>query len=620
MQQNYPTKWTGGKPKGGVYEKEKEAHYQVRIAKPYVNEYFRFKDYPSKQKAKEAAEKFLKEKSDELGLTVNKFRYIDQNTIEVKLIEGDTMKTDAKFLKIINKYNVGKTQGRQGDRYYIICRRRKENPLFTKLITTHKPVKYINNDTMDVRICNLDGNGTEIDPITDSECELNDNEEKNNSDIKNENDSDDEIIDFSDLKNVNSTGKKPKNQITQEERDKIMYNINNTSKYEPNVSKSPECLPAYRLWQFFKAKTIVESKKGKMLSNHNDYVLAYSYLKVECENKHIFDATLNNLTAGRWCPECNIHINELVAKYSIEHLTDKKFKKIRPDWLENDTGYNLELDAYNEELNLGLEYHGQQHYQFMKHFHESQDIFEKRKKDDKHKEELCEEHETKLVIVPYTTKTDDICKFVYKKLIEFGYEIDEAKVSTFKKNIIMDEITNKTDELKKLLEKEGSKLIDGVHLTNDSLVTIECPDGHEHNVYVKNILYGKGALCPDRPKPIKSEETRDKTAIGVKKYNEKPEGKQKKKESHAKRSVTMAKAKEEKSKISRKECKNPNCLRKGEEQPISEFCKKAASADTYQPNCKTCNARIKREWREKERNKKENDSEHNSDEISDIED
>ena len=48
----------------------------------------------------------------------------------------------------------------------------------------------------------------------------------------------------------------------------------------------------------------------------------------------------------------------------LEEYYNKHFFSVRPNWLKNyETGYNLELDCYNDELKVALEYNGEQHYE-----------------------------------------------------------------------------------------------------------------------------------------------------------------------------------------------------------------------------------------------------------------
>jgi hypothetical protein len=56
---------------------------------------------------------------------------------------------------------------------------------------------------------------------------------------------------------------------------------------------------------------------------------------------------------------------ELATRAALERLfVGARFVKIRPAWLRNtvhNTGRNLEIDCYNEELGICVEYDGQQH-------------------------------------------------------------------------------------------------------------------------------------------------------------------------------------------------------------------------------------------------------------------
>ena len=108
---------------------------------------------------------------------------------------------------------------------------------------------------------------------------------------------------------------------------------------------------------------------------------------------------------------------ELECKRCIEEITHKPFVKYRPDFLKNEiTGKNLELDCYNDELKLAIEYNGIQHYEYTPVFHKNKDVFYNAKYRDKMKEELCRKHGVKLIVVPYTIKHQDIKRYIQEKL------------------------------------------------------------------------------------------------------------------------------------------------------------------------------------------------------------
>lgn len=61
--------------------------------------------------------------------------------------------------------------------------------------------------------------------------------------------------------------------------------------------------------------------------------------------------------------------SEIIMREILEELTNKKWPSCRPDWLRSQqTGYNLEIDCYCEELKVGFEYMGAQHYKIGKKY------------------------------------------------------------------------------------------------------------------------------------------------------------------------------------------------------------------------------------------------------------
>jgi hypothetical protein len=102
-------------------------------------------------------------------------------------------------------------------------------------------------------------------------------------------------------------------------------------------------------------------------------------------------------------------IGETECRRVAEKLTGYKFPKKRPDFLRNDiTNSNLEIDCYCEELQIGIEYNGRQHYEYTPYFHSSKDAFYNTKYRDEMKARLCKENNVNLIIVPYTIPVDKI--------------------------------------------------------------------------------------------------------------------------------------------------------------------------------------------------------------------
>ncbi len=115
---------------------------------------------------------------------------------------------------------------------------------------------------------------------------------------------------------------------------------------------------------------------------------------------------------------------EAHSREMAKRIFGKPFEKIRPDMLKNNvTGQNLELDLYNDELKLGIEYSGAQHYKFIPFFHKNYETFMNQKYRDEIKRMLCEKNGIKLIEIPYTVKLEDIETYIRLEAKKLGYDV-----------------------------------------------------------------------------------------------------------------------------------------------------------------------------------------------------
>jgi len=114
---------------------------------------------------------------------------------------------------------------------------------------------------------------------------------------------------------------------------------------------------------------------------------------------------------------------ELECRRVLEKLFSRPFPSVRPSFLRNPvTGtHNLELDCYNADLRLAVEYNGRQHYEHTSYFHRSKDTFHYQKARDWIKEKLCNDHGVTLITVPYTVKISGIEGYLRKELQNRGW-------------------------------------------------------------------------------------------------------------------------------------------------------------------------------------------------------
>ena len=111
---------------------------------------------------------------------------------------------------------------------------------------------------------------------------------------------------------------------------------------------------------------------------------------------------------------------ELECKKVLEDLFNKPFYKIRPNFLFNNiTKQNLELDLYNEELKLAVEYNGKQHYEYIPYFHKTKDSFYNQQYRDQIKKNLCEKNNIILIDVPYNIKIEDIKSYLINQINKY---------------------------------------------------------------------------------------------------------------------------------------------------------------------------------------------------------
>lgn len=115
---------------------------------------------------------------------------------------------------------------------------------------------------------------------------------------------------------------------------------------------------------------------------------------------------------------------ELECRRVLEQIFNKSFSKSRPDFLRNPvTGniHNLELDCYNKEMNLAVEYSGAQHYKYIPYFHKNKEAFLNQKYRDEMKKRICRDYGINLIEVPYTVKLEEIKNYLIKNLKSIGY-------------------------------------------------------------------------------------------------------------------------------------------------------------------------------------------------------
>ncbi len=98
-----------------------------------------------------------------------------------------------------------------------------------------------------------------------------------------------------------------------------------------------------------------------------------------------------------------------IAEKIFEGFT---FETVRPNFLKYKRGHNLELDMYNPDLKLAIEYQGVQHYKYTPFFHKTEQDFQDLKERDEWKKRRCAEEGIILITVPYTVKEQHMGMYI----------------------------------------------------------------------------------------------------------------------------------------------------------------------------------------------------------------
>ena len=124
-------------------------------------------------------------------------------------------------------------------------------------------------------------------------------------------------------------------------------------------------------------KKAIEAHGNKYDYSKAEYVSTRYKIEITCPvHGSFFQNAGAHIYLGQGCPECGKnHISESLFREVLEKIfIDKfnknyKFENMRPEWLVNpETNCRLELDCYNEELELAFELHGRQHYEPIEYF------------------------------------------------------------------------------------------------------------------------------------------------------------------------------------------------------------------------------------------------------------
>lgn len=213
----------------------------------------------------------------------------------------------------------------------------------------------------------------------------------------------------------------------------------------------------------------VKQRGGKLIST--EYVNTGTPLQVECSIGHPFEIRFSHIKRGQWCPTCNKGSkSEEIARTTFEQIFGKPFPKKRPKWLRNSRGYQMEIDGYCQELQIGFEYQGIQHFSLPLY---NSDV-NQRIEDDKLKAELCALNGVRLFILTYEMQYEDFPLEIANQAKAFGIDMpnewQHLEIDIYQAYIREDRI----EELREILGKKLIQVLSPKYLGSNQYVELQC--------------------------------------------------------------------------------------------------------------------------------------------------
>lgn len=177
----------------------------------------------------------------------------------------------------------------------------------------------------------------------------------------------------------------------------------------------------YILWLIFKYK-----------NNLNETSFQTSYSKLSNQTHHLIDSVIQyaknpfeeqrkiqtrHANSNSPSPSKKRWKTEEYCREILQTIYGRPFPSIRPKFLKSPrTKKNLELDCYNEELSIALEYNGKQHYTYCPYFHKTKKSFYAQVHRDNWKRKKCMENNITLIEVPYIVPKEELKQYIINQL------------------------------------------------------------------------------------------------------------------------------------------------------------------------------------------------------------
>jgi hypothetical protein len=150
----------------------------------------------------------------------------------------------------------------------------------------------------------------------------------------------------------------------------------------------------------------------------------------------------------------------------------------------------MEIDGYCEELSLGFECQGEQHYIQIGHFHRQDGSLERRMQDDHDKINLCALNKISIIEIPFHIENIFLLKYIEEKILYLRPNIRLNQNVEFRDFQPSDELST----IKFIAEKNGGVCLSDSYNGIFEKYKFRCELGHEWMAMASNIK--RGTWCP----------------------------------------------------------------------------------------------------------------------------
>lgn len=267
-------------------------------------------------------------------------------------------------------------------------------------------------------------------------------------------------------------------------------------------------------WTLGRVRAIVEGRGGQLLAEGPDSqpIVAHRFVAhVRCALGHEWTTNTSRL-AKSWCGECASGQGEEICRAYMEAMFGRPFPKCRPMFLKyKQTGRNLELDGFCEELSIAFEHHGLQHYEEVSLFKDSRISLSERKRRDRLKRRRCAARGVVLVEVPelhLKTPLSKLREFIIEQCTAAGRQVPfpDAEVDATQL-VAVSSINLAIERAKEFAESKGGQCLSTAYLGKNQKLRWRCDRGHEWEAPHARVVNGR-AWCPECGKDKCREATR----------------------------------------------------------------------------------------------------------------